>query len=139
MKISQHKQKGATLITWMLGISVGILIGSAALKLGPGYLEFNSVKSLMNNVAAEPGIENKNKREIMASLNRYLNINNLDSLSKAYSKDGTAAKKSPFTVVKLKKSNRRELAVEYEAKISWLGNLSFLMDNKYSVELGKQK
>ena len=141
MKTSQHKQKGATLISWMIGISVGILIGSAALKVGPGYLEFHSVKSFMNNMAAEPGAEKKNKRELMAEVERYLNINSLDNLSKAYyeGKSGKAGKKPPFSVVKLKKSNKRELAVQYEAKISWLGNLSFLMDNSYSVELGKQK
>ena len=38
--------------------------------------------------------------------------------------------------VKLKKSNKRELTVEYKVEKSWLGNVSFLIDHKYAVELG---
>ena len=141
MKKSQHKQKGATLISWMIGIAVGILIVSAGLKIGPNYLEYSSVKSLMDGIATEPGIEKKNKREIMARVERYLNVNSLESLSKVYyeGKSGKPGTKRPFEVVKLKKSNKRELSVQYEVKKSWLGNVSFLMDYKYSVELGKQK
>lgn len=139
MKSSQHKQKGATLIAWMIGISVGILIVSAGLKIGPNYLEFHSVKSLMDGIAAEPGIEKRNKREIMARVEKYLNVNSLESLSKVYynGKSGKPGTKKPFSVVKLKKSNKRELAVQYESVKPWLGNISFLMDYKYSVELGK--
>ena len=138
MKKSQQKQMGATLISWMIGVAVGILIISAGLKIGPIYLEHHSVKSFMNSIAAEPGIEKKNKREIMASIERYLNINSMESLSKAHY-EAKLGKDKPFQVVKLKKGNKRELAVQYEVKKSWLGNVSFLMDYKYSVELGKQK
>jgi hypothetical protein len=138
MKKSQQKQMGATLISWMIGISVGILIISAGLKIGPNYIEYHSVKSFMNGIASEPGVEKKNKREIMASIERYLNINGMEGLSKAYYA-GKSSKDNPFKVVKLKKSNKRELAVQYEVKKSWLGNISFLMDYEYSVELGKQK
>ena len=138
MKKSQQKQMGATLISWMIGISVGILIISAGLKIGPNYIEYHSVKSFMNGIAGEPGVEKKNKREIMASIERYLNINGMEGLSEAYYA-GKSSKDNPFKVVKLKKSNKRELAVQYEVKKSWLGNISFLMDYEYSVELGKQK
>ncbi|PWQ97726.1 DUF4845 domain-containing protein [Leucothrix pacifica] len=140
MKNSQHKQMGATLISWMIGIAVGILIISAGLKIGPNYLEYHSVKSFMDGIASEPGIEKRNKREILTRVERYLNVNSLESLSRAYydGKSGKPGTKQPFEIVKLKKSNKRELAVQYQVKKSWLGNVSFLMDYQYSVELGKQ-
>jgi hypothetical protein len=135
MKNSQRKQQGATLITWLIGISVGILIVSAGLKIGPSYLEYNSVRTLMNKVASDAGAEKANKRELMAKVEKHLNINNLADLEKAYyaAKGG---KNNPFQIVKLKKGNKRELTVEYKVEKSWLGNVSFLIDHKYAVELG---
>lgn len=133
MKKSPKAQQGATLITWLIMVSIGIVIVSAGLKVGPYYLEYNSVRSLMNSIASEPGIERASKREIMAKVDRYLNVNSMDSLS------GKVGEENPFTIVKLKKTNQRELAVQYEVRKSWMGNLSFLMDYKYQVPLGKQQ
>jgi hypothetical protein len=135
MKKSYRKQQGATLITWLIGISVGILIISAGLKVGPSYLEYNSVRSLMDTIAVEPGVEKANRRELMAKVEKHLNINNLADLEKAYY-GSKGSKDNPFQIVKLKKSNKRELTVEYQVQKSWLGNVSFLIDHKYVVELG---
>jgi len=141
MKKNNKKQQGATLISWMIGIAVGILLVSGGLKIGPHYMEYNSVKSFMNGIAAEPGIKTKNKREIMTRIEKYLNINSMEGLSKSYY--GAKAKKPgmemPFKLIKLKKSNERQLAVNYEVEAPWLGNIAFLMDYAYQVELGKQK
>ena len=135
MKKSQRKQQGATLISWLIGISVGILIVSAGLKVGPSYLEYNSVRTLMNNIAADAGSEKANRRELMAKVEKHLNINNLADLEKAYY-SSKGSKDNPFQIVKLKKSNKRELTVEYKVEKPWLGNVSFLIDHKYAVELG---
>jgi hypothetical protein len=135
MKKLQRKQQGATLIPWLIGISVGILIVSAGLKVGPSYLEYNSVRSLMDSIASSPDVEKMKRRELMAKLEKHLNINNLADLEKAYY-TSKGSKNNPFQIVKLKKGNKRELTVEYQAQKSWLGNVSFLIDHKYAVELG---
>lgn len=138
MKKLQRKQQGATLIAWLLGLSVGILIVSAALKVGPSYLEYNSVRSLMDGIAAEPGAERAGRRELMAKVEKHLNINALAELEEVYY-GSKGVKDNPFQIVKLKKSNKRKLTVEYQAKKSWLGNVSFLIDHKYAVELGSSE
>jgi len=138
MKNSQRKQQGATLITWLIGIAIGIGIVSAALKVGPSYLEYNSVRSLMNTIATAPGAEKAHRRELMAKVEKHLNINNMADLEQAYyANKGT--KDNPFQIVKLKKGNKRELTVQYKVEKSWFGNLSFLIDHKYAVELGATK
>ena len=141
MKRHNKKQQGATLISWMIGIAVGILLVSGGLKIGPHYLEYNSVKSFMNGIAAEPGIKTRNKREIMSRVEKYLNINSMEGLSKAYyaSRSGKPGVERPFKIIKLKKGNTRQLAVNYKVETPWLGNLAFLMDYEYQVELGKEK
>ena len=141
MKNNYKKQTGATLISWMIGIAVGILLISGGLKIAPYYMEFNSVKSFMNAIAAEDGVKTWNKREIMTKVEKYLNVNSMDGLSKAHygSKQNGSRIEKPFKLVKLKKGNKRQLSVNYKVEAPWLGNLAFLMDYKYQVELGKEK
>lgn len=141
MKKHSKKQQGATLISWMIGIAIGILLVSGGLKIGPHYMEHNSVKSFMNSIATEPGIKTKNKREIMSRVEKYLNINSMEGLSKAYygSKSSKSGIEKPFKLIKLKKDNKRQLTVNYKVEAPWLGNLAFLMDYEYQVELGKEQ
>ena len=141
MKKHLEKQKGATLISWMIGIAVGILILSAGLKIGPHYIEYNSVKSFMNAIASEPGAKTMKKREIMARVEKYLNVNSMDSLSKSYydSKGGSRNVEKPFKIVQIKKGNKRQLTVDYKSETPWLANIAFLLDFKYQVELGSSE
>ena len=141
MKKQLKKQQGATLISWIIGIGVGILLVSGGVKIAPHYIEYHSVKSFMNGIAAEPGINKRNKREIMSRVEKYLNVNSMEGLSKAYydSRGGRPGVEKPFKLIKLKKGNKRQLAVNYKVEAPWLGNLAFLMDYEYQVELGKNK
>jgi len=140
MKINRKKQRGATLVAWMLGAGFGILAASAVVKVAPYYVEFNSVKGMMKNIASEPGIQRADKRRIYAKVEKYLNLNNLRSLEDSYygSKQKGSGVKNPFKVSKLKKgNNRKKLSVEYEVKTNWIKNLNFLIDFKHSVVLGE--
>ena len=140
MRINRTKQVGATMVAWMIGAGLGILIASAVIKVAPYYVEFNSVKSLMKNIASEPGIKNADKRQINSKIERYLNLNNLRRLEKSYydSKNKSSEMKKPFKITKLRKGNKRQkLSVEYPVVSKWIGNLSFLIDFKHSVVLGE--
>ncbi|HFC92414.1 MAG TPA: DUF4845 domain-containing protein [Leucothrix mucor] len=132
MKTNKNKQKGATFITWMIVAAIGILIFSAGLKVGPSYLEYNAVRSMMDSIAAEPGIKGKNKRYVYAQLNKYININSM------YSVEEAMAKQKVFKVSPLRKGNGKRLTAHYEVRRHWLGNLSYLIDFKYSVILGEK-
>lgn len=140
MRINRKKQVGATLVAWMIGAGFGILAASAVVKVAPYYMEFNTVKSLMKNIASEPGIKNADKRQINKKIENYLSLNNLRSLETSYysSRKKGSGNKNPFKVTKLKKGNKRQkLSVEYPVTTNWVGNLSFLIDFKHSVILGE--
>ncbi len=139
MKINRKKQRGATLISWMIVAGLGILAASAVVKVAPYYVEFNSVKGFMKSIASEAGIKNADKRQINQKIERYLTVNNLRSLEASYygSRGQNPKTKNPFTVTKLKNGNqRKKLSVEYPVKTKWIGNLSFLIEFKHSVVLG---
>jgi multidrug efflux pump subunit AcrB len=140
MTINRQKQRGATFVTWLIVAGLGILIASAIIKVAPYYVEFNSVKGLMVNIASEQGIKKANRRQVNSKIEKYLNLNNLRSLEDSYyaSKKKGSGVKSPFKIVKLKKGKkRRKLSVEYPVKSPWIGNISFLLDFKHSVVLGE--
>ncbi len=134
MKIRKKNQQGLTLISWIVVAAIGILIMSAGLKIGPAYLEFHSVRSMMNSIAEEPDIKTKSSRYIYSQLNKYMNINGMYTLEKI------SAKKNPFKVYIMKKGkNKKRLRVKYEVRIPWMGNISYLLDFKYAVTLGERQ
>jgi hypothetical protein len=143
MKINKRKERGATLITWLIVAGFGILTASAVIKVAPYYVEFHGVKNLMKGIASESGIKTANMRQVNARIERYLNVNSLYALEHAYynSRPGTPAKsktKNPFKLKLLKKGkNRRALTVRYSVPQPWIGNLSFLVKFQHSVILGE--
>lgn len=140
MKINRKRQQGATLVTWLIVAGFGILAASAVVKVAPYYIEFNSVKSLMKNIASQPGIKKANMRQINSRIEKQLTVNSLYALEKAYygSKGKSKKSKNPFQLTLLKKGNkRRKLSVQYQVPQPWIGNLSFLIDFRHSVILGE--
>lgn len=139
MKMNRKSQVGASMITWMAGIGLFVLMTSGVVKVVPLYIEFNSVKVLMKTIASEPDIKNADKRQIKRKIAKHLDINNLSRLEKSISESGgkKSGKKGPFKIAKLKKGNKRKLSVEYSATASWISNLSFLVNFKHSVILGE--
>ena len=139
MKIKK-KQQGATMITWLIVAAFFGLTASAVVKVAPYYIEFNSVKSMMKDIAGETGIKTANKHEINKKVGKYLNVNNLRGLEKHFYAGRTADGKSqnPFKIVRLKKGdNRKKLVVNYPVETTWIGNLSFLMKFTHTVVLGE--
>ena len=142
MKINKRKQRGATLVSWLIVASLGVIAASAIVKVGPYYVEFNSVKGMMKNIASTSGIKKANMRQINQKIEKHLTVNSLYALESAYynSRSRTAAKnktKNPFTLKKDKKSSRRILTVAYDVPQSWIGNLFFLIKFKHAVVLGE--
>ena len=143
MKINKRKQRGATLVSWLIVASMGIIAASAVVKVAPYYVEFNSVKGLMKNIAGTQGIKKANMRQINSKIEKQLTVNSLYALESAYygsrSKSSTnkSKPKNPFTLSKEKKSSRRILTVAYDVPQSWIGNLFFLMKFKHAVVLGE--
>jgi len=142
MKINKRKsQRGATFISWLLAAGLVVLVISAVAKIAPYYVEFNSVKGLMKEIASDSSMKKANMRMVNKKIEKYLNVNGLYALEQAYynSKPGTKPElktKNPFTLKRLKKANKRILMVDYDVPQPWIGNLSFLMNFRHAVVLG---
>lgn len=142
MTLNRQKQRGATLISWMIVAGFGIMVASAVIKVSPYYVEHYNVQKFMDNIASEPNANKMNKRQIFSKVEKHLTVNSLYGLEQAFydSKKHNSRINNPFTFKKMKKGkNRHKLSVKYQVPVKWIGNLSFLVDFKHSVIMGETK
>ncbi len=139
MKINNRKQRGATMVSWLVVAGLGIVAASAVVKVAPYYMEFHNVKKMMTSIASETGIKTANMRQINTKIEKQLNVNGLRALEETYyaSRHPGSKVKKPFVIKRLKKgNNKRMLKVTYDVPQPWIGNLSFLINFKHAVILG---
>lgn len=104
------RQAGMTLIGWLL---VFIFIAFAALiamRLVPVYMESASVGTVLDSVAQDRSISAENRAEVMSTIRKRLNINDVDNVKRENIK---------FERV----SGGLEVTIEYEARVDLVGNL----------------
>lgn len=120
MKI--HKQNGMTLIGFIIVLSFVVFISYIGMKIAPIYMEYYSVVSAMNGVAAERG---------SARLSPYdIRVRILNRLYVSYSDDNVKEKH-----IKLTRSNGVHLRIAYEVRKPVIGNLDVVAKFDKSVRL----
>lgn len=125
--MNKKQQKGATFISWMLGSAIFIFLAITGVKLAPVYIEYQTIKGMVDELAADPDTKRASKRMFSSSLDKRLNINSLDR--QLSSKN--------FELRKIKGSkNAREIAVNYEVRKPWFANLDFIASFNYVKEIG---
>lgn len=123
-----RKQSGLTLITWAIIISlVGVQL-IFAMRIIPVYLDFATVKSIMNDVQQNPEFANKTPRDIMKYVRTTLQLNNITHIQKQAG------------AFKFKKqTDGLHLQVNYEDRGPIIGNLDFIAKFEYQIVIPRGK
>ncbi len=125
--MNKRKQKGATFVSWMIGIAISLFLFVTGIKIMPVYLEYHTIKGMVDELATHPDAKSANKRTIRSALEKRLNINSLDKHLSAKN----------FDIVRIKGSNKRkEITVKYEVRKPWVANLDFIATFDYAKEIG---
>jgi len=119
---SLREQRGATIITILLAIAIAGTFLAVAFKLGPHYMQFMTVKSVMDDVKNDPESKGQGTRELLSRIDRGLYINEVRSLSK---------KDFAFKNV----SGGSEISVNYEVRQPLFGNLEGLMTFTHAIKI----
>lgn len=119
MKI--RKQRGMSIIGFILMLSMAIFVSFIAMKIVPIYMEYYSVVSALNGVASERGSARLSPRA--------LKIKVLNRLYVSYSSN---VKESH---IKVKRGNGVHLIVAYEVRSPIMGNLDVIAKFSKSVRL----
>lgn len=103
------KQRGITLIGFLIVLSFALFVAYIAMKLVPIYLNHYSVVSSMKSLAAEPGAANMSENRLRDMLSR--------KFSTSYVKHITARD------IQIVRGTGVEIVAEYEVREDLIGNL----------------
>ncbi len=117
-----RKQKGMTLIGFVIVLSAVMFVTFIGMRVGPIYLEYFSVVSAMNGVASERGSANLSPFDIRVKV--------LNRLYVSYSAENVKDKH-----IKIVRGNGVHLRVKYEVRKPVIGNLDVVAKFDRTVRL----
>jgi hypothetical protein len=109
------RQRGLSMIGFLFVIAVLVFLAMLAMKLVPAYVEFFSVKKILNSMGQESDIKSQSNADI-----RY------DFSKRAYVGDVTVVKPEDISIDR--SSGMPVIAVNYEFRTKLVGNTSLVVD-----------
>lgn len=73
--------RGLSLVGWILVIIVVVIFATAAIKMVPAYIDFNTISSMANSVLSDSKVGLKSENEIRADFAKRMSINNITVIS----------------------------------------------------------
>ncbi|CAN5193958.1 hypothetical protein BH24PSE2_BH24PSE2_16400 [soil metagenome] len=117
-------EKGMTGIGMLIVAVIVGLMGFAALKLTPLYLNHQKVISVLEGVKKEYDGQNPTRSDIRTSIEKRMNIESLDTID--------------VDDIEIKRGDAAYLvAARYEQRTPFIANISFLLTFDKSVEIAR--
>ncbi len=118
----RHRQSGITAISFVVLVSMIGLLGFAALKLVPIYLQDMKIQKILEDVRDEYDGQNPSPVDIRTSIQKRINIEMVYNL-----------KGQDFQISSAGDGYR--VGVQYEEVTPYLGNVSLLTTFDHAVEI----
>lgn len=143
------RQGGMGTLAILVIISLLVFFITLIFKLGPAYMTYATVKSVMDAVASQPVPAAGGAREILSQIGKRLDINNVRGVESVCGEDGAEAKPSRDTgegsrlagmdfKVRRKEDKNYAVTVNYQQCEHLFFNISALMDFAYAVDVKSQ-
>lgn len=120
--IGHSKQRGITLVSFIIVLAVVGFFAFIGMKLFPVYTEYYSVVKDMNGLAGEPGVASMPPAKVKDLLFRRFYVSYVKSVKSEH--------------VKITRQNGYNLQVKYEVREPLIYNLDFVAKFDRTVELG---
>jgi hypothetical protein len=120
MKPTIRGQRGMGAAGFLFLIVLAIVIVTLVMKLGPVYMQYFEIRSIMHNVAEDPELLKKGRYGILRSIEDRLDINYIENVTK-----------NDFKLQKVE--NGDQLSVKYEVREHLFANLDALMTFSHQV------
>jgi hypothetical protein len=109
----------------VFGIALIALAATITVKLAPHYMQFLTVKSVMNDLLEDPDAGDLGRRGILQQIDRKLYINNVRTVG---------MERFKFT----RQKRVEELSVDYEVREHLFGNLDAVLSFSHQIQLDRQ-
>ena len=119
--MNKHAQKGMTTIGWIIIIAIFGMIVLTGFKIFPMYMEYFSVRSVMESVATDEELDVRSKSALWTAINKRLLINRIKILKRENFKFDRAKDKTT-------------ISVDYEVREPYIAELFLGAHFTYSVE-----
>ena len=126
MKVDASKQRGITLIGFIIVLVVAGFFAYMGMVLGPAYSEYYGVVTAMNTVAADATPSTTEMEPIRRALDRQFNVGYVDSVT------GRDAK------LIRDKTTGNMLSLVYEVRKPFIYNIDFVVKFAHTVPLGSK-
>jgi Tfp pilus assembly protein FimT len=120
----ERKQKGMTLMSFIIVLAVMGFFGLIAMKLFPMYSEYNNLKSAMKELAAQPNSASLTLAQVQAELSRRFNIAYVESVNL----------KEDVKIIR-GAGRSAQLNIAYEVRRPMFGNLDVVGKFDHTVDL----
>ncbi len=110
-----HKQRGMTFIGLVLMIAAIVFVAVIGLKLTPAYLEYFSVKSVINKITHQPNFASMSKAQIVDAFNKGADVDNIKVI---YGDD---------LIVFQSKTGMPVVTADYQVTVPLFANISVLL------------
>jgi len=114
------RQRGLTLLSWMVVIAFLLFQGIIAMKIIPVYLSDSSISSMMNTLPSDSSLSDASSSKIRDVIMKRLKINNIYTLSR----DDILIQRAKGGYL---------VTIEYEPRGKLFGNLDFIISFKHEA------
>lgn len=121
MKTFPSRMKGVSLAGWMVIIVLAVVLGTAALRTIPAYMEYSTIRTAINSTLADSKVGLQSENEIRAALDRRFGVNNVGVIS---ARDLIISKESGILYI----------GVDYEVREPLFGNVDVILTFKQDFE-----
>ena len=121
-QMKMRKQKGLTLIGFVIVLSIGLFFAYVGMRLIPLYLEYHAVVSAMDRLHEDPGAAKLSPSRIRERIMRSLYV--------SYTSDNIQRHH-----IKIKKSNGVQVTVAYEVRRPMVGNVDVMVSFDRTITL----
>lgn len=122
MKTPQHKNRGLTLLGFLILLGVLGFFAYLAMRLIPIYLEFYTVSAAMDKVRSEVGMQNASPIEVRKAFMKYLEVDYVTSIEEQH-------------VVVSRERGRPVLRVRYQIERPFIDKIYLVGKFDRSVEI----
>jgi len=118
------KQRGLTAISWAIIIAIVAIEGVAALRIIPSYMDFVSVKQVMDKLAKDPESKTMSSKRLTTTFYQRLTVSGIRYIQKD---------KNALSFVK--GSDALTMKIHYESRGRIYGNLDFLATFDHEIKI----
>jgi hypothetical protein len=115
------RQRGLTLFGFLFTAVVLILLAMLAMKAVPAYIEFFSIKKILNSMGQESDLKSKSNAELRSDFLRRASVDYVDG------------KRAEDLLIE-RKAGVPTLSVDYEFRTPLAGNVSLVIEFKASSD-----